>query len=584
MLAPNSGAYEYLATIGGVPAITLWDGRKIERPHRSWLKWQLRWRFLLDSWEGGEVYRMAVYGVDTRGLPVRNMIRHKREYPTLQDSSWSLQAGRPAGTDPANQAYDDDYELRRARTPVPTFLADVVKRHLGKIYTREIDREGPDELTEWWRDVAGDETPIDRWMAISVAPLLMVLGQLDILIEPPPVPEGKVLRSRADELSLGLDQPIASYILPQNVPWWRLDRRHEYIEVIIREVQDDDTIHYRYWNAEAWTLYDAAGKHKEGPVEHGYGRVPILRLFDRQRPSARDVGLPRYEAIAEIQREFYNRDSELILSDTTQAHPLLQAPEDFIQPDGTLPVGPNWLLPKKKNTSGGDATYEGFDVVEFPKEGADSIRLNKADLVDAADRASLLLKPAGAQGTDGRTVAQSGIAKRLDAHEACDLLAELAEVLARAERRIAELYLVIRGRGEVEPSILDAINITYPRTFNLLSSDELLEGVAQFLAVRELCGACPETDQELLCRSVRLLLPGLADEEYETFDLEIEAFLERQAGELAQAREGTLQLEGPARSAPPGEDDPYNTAGSGADDSLPLEQSTALATKTSDVH
>ena len=43
------------------------------------------------------------------------------------------------------------------------------------------------------------------------------------------------------------------------------------------------------------------------------------------------VGLLRYEPIAEIMREFYNRDSELVLSDTTQVHPLFQGPEDFIR-------------------------------------------------------------------------------------------------------------------------------------------------------------------------------------------------------------------------------------------------------------
>ena len=32
---------------------------------------------MLDSLEGGERYRQAVYGYDRRGLPVRNLVRHK---------------------------------------------------------------------------------------------------------------------------------------------------------------------------------------------------------------------------------------------------------------------------------------------------------------------------------------------------------------------------------------------------------------------------------------------------------------------------------------------------------------------------
>jgi hypothetical protein len=100
------------------------------------------------------------------------------------------------------------------------------------------------------------------------------------------------------------------------------------------------------------------------------------------------------------EREYYNRDSELILSDTTQAHPLLQGPEDFVQADGTVPIGPSWLLPKKKNTQGGLVSYEGFDVVDFPKDGAESIRLNKADLRD--DRDAALAKPAGSRAAGGK--------------------------------------------------------------------------------------------------------------------------------------------------------------------------------------
>src|SRR6476646_637375 len=103
----------------------------------------LRWRCMLDSLEGGERYRQAVYGYDHRGLPVRNLVRHKREYPEPQVSAGSfvdpfLSASgliaRSNGADPAASATDDDYELRRARTPVPTFVAEAIDTHLSRIY------------------------------------------------------------------------------------------------------------------------------------------------------------------------------------------------------------------------------------------------------------------------------------------------------------------------------------------------------------------------------------------------------------------------------------------------------------------
>ena len=39
----------------------------IDRRHPEWQTHQVRWRWLLDSWEGGEAYRRAVYGYDPRG-------------------------------------------------------------------------------------------------------------------------------------------------------------------------------------------------------------------------------------------------------------------------------------------------------------------------------------------------------------------------------------------------------------------------------------------------------------------------------------------------------------------------------------
>ena len=67
-------------------------------------------------------------------------------------------------SDPAATAQDDDYELRRARTPVPEFVAEAVEIHLSKVYDQEVTRDGPTDLTEWWKDVDGRGTPIDDWM------------------------------------------------------------------------------------------------------------------------------------------------------------------------------------------------------------------------------------------------------------------------------------------------------------------------------------------------------------------------------------------------------------------------------------
>ena len=474
------------------------DGRQVvQRRHVDWLEHQIRWRWLLDSYEGGDRYRNAVYGPDRKGLPCRNLFRHRREYPDPQafptiyegyagagsvmlDSSIAGGAGYGPfpgmlGADPAATAMDDDYELRRSRTPVPEFVAEAVEIHLSKVYDQEVAREGPADLTAWWEDVDGRGTPIDDWMRETVAPLLLVLGCLDICVDHPQVPPGQVISTRADELQFKLDTCIASYILPVNMVWWRCDAAGRYVECLVREYTDPSDrvdhdkagnaidpedkgqigdawrrnyVRYRLWRPDESILFSADGDKILERRPHGFGRVPIVRLIDQKKHRTPNVGKPRYEAIAELQREFYNRDSELILSDTLQAHPFLSGAEDFCKSDNTLSVGPGYVLPMKKNPESG--AYQGWEFVSPPKDPAESLRKNKDDLVEMKDRRACLTKPAGAAGAGSGTVSQSGVSKQLDAQTGHKMLVSVAKSLAHAERFIAEYALVVLRNGRPE--------------------------------------------------------------------------------------------------------------------------------------
>jgi hypothetical protein len=447
---------------------------------------------------------------------VRNLVRHKREYPSPRDGSGPDAAGPGPAT-------DDDYELRRARTPVPTFVAEAIETHLSRVYSREVRRSGPEDLIGWWRDVDGCGSSIDRWMAETAAPLLLVLGQLDFYVDHPGLPDGEVVATRADVERLGLNRCIASILLPEDVVWWRLDETGtRYEECLVRErvdASDGAEELYRHWTVTDSRLIDGRGV-EVSRVPHPYGRVPIVRMFDNRKARCRNVGQSRYEGVAERQREYYNRDSELILSDTTQAHPLLQGPEDYVQADGTIPIGPSWLLPKKRNSHGGTTTYEGFDVVAFPKEGAESIRLNKADLRDDVDRDSALVRPTGREG-----VPQSGVAKMIDHADGNNRLARIARTLARAEEQLAELALRVLRDGQTSCGDPVPIEVVYPVEFDLYTAGEVAAATADFQAVADRSGKLPLTEGLLLSRLVRLCLPGLSDSQYRLCDEEIEEYL-----------------------------------------------------------
>jgi hypothetical protein len=558
MLPPNSAVEAYLLAQGGFPALTLPGGVRLEKPSREWLLHQLRWKWLLDSYEGGEAYRTAVYGTDLKGMPVRNLIRHKREYPLPpEDGVYSPYVGRPAGTDQAAQATDDDYELRRARTPVPMFVSQVVGEHTSKIYNNEIKRDGPPKIVAWWNDVDGCGASMDQFMADTAAPLLLLFGQLDFLIENAPKPEGEEVVTRADEIRLGLDKCEVSYILPVNLPWWKVDRKGRYVECLVREVGGDgDSFQFRYWTAQSWILFDSGGEIVDQD-DHNYGRVPIVRCFDQRRASCRFIGKPRYEEIAEIQREYYNRDSELILSDTLQAHPVLQMPSDLLRPDASISIGPGYVLPMAKLIDGG---FQGSEYVEAPKGGADSLRTNKSDLRDAADRAACLTKPAGAAGTTGQTVGQSGVSKRLDQNTGNELLGKIAKTLQRAEETISEYAAAVLG-VPIDPQN-NSISISYPGQFDLYDADELLMMAQGYVLFMSQAGAAPAFDLEVLNKLAQLMLPGQDDDQYAEYDDEFKAALQQRALENKARRES---LPSDPNADPDASSEPPGSNGNGPD-------------------
>ncbi len=600
------------------------DGTEIvQRRHIEFLEHQIFWRRALDAYEGGDRYRNAVYGPDRKGLPCRNLFRHAREYPNPQE--WPLvQAGFAGGlanitgelpnvgfgpypgmlgADPAATAADDEYELRRARTPVPGFVAHVVGVHLSKLYDQEVTRGGPPELVKWWKNVDGRGTTIDDWMVDTLAPLVLVLGCLDVCFDHPRVPPGQRVVTRHDELQLGLDKVIASYILPQNMLWWQLDQAGRYTRCLVREYQDpssridckaDGTVidldneeegaswkanyeRYRYWTDTESILFAFDGNKILQRMPHSFGRVPIVRLLDRKKHRTPHIGKSRYDAVIELAREFYNKDSELTLADTLQAHALLSGPEDFCKADNTLSIGPGFVLPKKKNPETG--AYEGWEYTAPPAGPADSIRTNKGDLIALIEMEGCLQKAAGAAGTVG----QSGVSKEIDARTGHRILRDIARRMAANERTIAEYALLALRHVVPDEVVLDTVKITYPARFELQTADDLLGGLGKLQQSFLLAGEEPVVESAIYKSLIRQLLLGLSDEQYAELDRRIDMMLQAKAKEKGHDTEmpqivpgisdasNTFEGEGSAEEAA-GEDPTGQSAGTMVSNMIPAVQ------------
>ncbi|MDE2100495.1 MAG: hypothetical protein KGL39_24840 [Patescibacteria group bacterium] len=517
----------------------------LSRQHMEWIEFHFRWQWEQDTLEGGNRYRTAWYGLDDRGLPEHNLVRYKRDYPDYSSQRTQGAYGENLpGADPQADAESSDFAMRLARTPPPHFLEEAIGIHLSKIYKTQVQRSGPPALEEWWKDVDGKGTSIDEWMRDTIAPLFLSNAQVDLCMDHPPKPDGEIVNTRADELRLGLTKCVASYILPQNIVWWKLDAQGRYVECLVLEPQDEGNDLYRHWMPDGWVLYEKPSD-KELKLgaeitvkdfgDHPFGRPPIERTFDRKRHRCRHVGVNLYESICERTRAYYNLNSELVLSDSVQAHPTLQAPQDLLA-TGAIEVGPSNVLPMMKcQGSDGQVVYEGWSYVDPPKGAADSIRLHMQNERDEIDRLACLAKPAGAD--SGSTVSQSGYSKAMDQSTGNDLLSKIAGALARVERSAACLALLVLGDGKVDPADVAAIQISYPKTFELADDDGLTRGIEGFQACLATSGSAPKTETELMKRKIRLLLPGRDDDIYAELDEEVEEFIEAKAATFEQDQE-----------------------------------------------
>ena len=515
----------------------------VKRRHPEWNEHQRRQRWLYDSLEGGTRYIHADYTIDPTAVigdgssfapwynygfdpqtsqpyPVsyrqicdRNLIPHQREMG-------------PDGR--------DLYVMRLAMTPVPNLVERTIEAHLSRIYAKQVTRSGPPDLTTWWADVDGRGSSIDQWMLEVLAPLLLVLGQIDVCFDHPANPPGVKIRNRADALRYGLTDCVVSIILPENLVWWRLDSRGaEYAECLVFERDADGTV-YRHWTDSDSNAYDADGRWVQAKSRpHGFGRCPIRRLFDRRKVRCENTGKSRYESIAELQKAIYNAQSELVLSDVQQSHAQLMGPEAYLSNEaqdsgGSIPVGPDRILPMKALLGpNGPTGYQGWEYLDPPKGAQDAIRTHIHDYRDDADRDGGLQKPAGQ--TTGSTVSQSGVSKIMDQVDGNALLARVADVLAKAERSIAAMALSVLTDGGDTPEAVASIKVAYPKQFDLYTLGDLSNALDALQRLGQTAGILPLTEAELLKRIIAVALPGIDDDTLDELHGEVDDLMAERA-------------------------------------------------------
>jgi hypothetical protein len=547
--------------------------------------------WILDTWEGGERYKRAYYLTPT-GYTT-NLIRHKREWPldpATADASASWVAMDPdllletvvldVSADPSrkmiqsyNKAANLSYETRLRRTPTPTKLRQIIARHLAQINKQSVRRhikgtgkdETPDAATAtmkvldaWWNDVDGRQTSIDEWMRETVGPLLVALGMLDVMVDHPVVRDDYPVILDPDDTAAIDDAEKgchASFILPQNILWHKLDyTKRYYIEVNVLEYHtiEDPTsrlteriARVRHWTREGWTLYETDGRIVDQGT-HPYRRVPIVRLFDQRHVRVEHVGDPRFFGIVEKSREYYNEESELIYAMTLQCFAILQAPPANSNDAGdAIPTGPGmvyFMEPFNDVLYGYQYISPSTSPLEFMVE-----RLHR--LADQMDAEGGLSSPLTATSDHG-TRAASGISKSFDQEEASNILAGISMSLQASEYAVAELAATVLNDRPPTRDELQAVQVIYPTQFNLLTYQQMAVMIESYVYARDNAGKIADPEEYIINWLTDYMIRGIDQESRDVMTDQIKAYVEDSIERKRQA--ASAPPVPPGQAPPPG--------------------------------
>lgn len=461
------------------------EARKlVVRRHPEYNAYAVSMRQILDTLEGGPTYRDAVYPDAASGTR-RNLAKLKREQvpPDITPTdaygapmSYTMPQG---DMDRYNRAIQQDYNLRLENTPTPDFLSSFIKKQLGSIYKKAIQRSEPTELTTWRDNVDRQETTLTEMMQESVAPLLCALGMIDVMLLHPYIPEDEVdiLYSNQDPQK----SCVLKVILPDRVVWWKNDYTGRYYKELLVvetfEVNGQLADLYRHWTNEDWTLYNEKGDIIDEGL-HNFGLVPIVRLFDQRMLTKEFSPKSRMWHVVDLTRQFYNEESVTIANLITHCCPVLVGPpEEQGKPNQSVPIGRNFML--RQTVEPITKTLAGYNYLSPATEPGELMRLRLFDLMERMENSVALTRTTGAVGraNSAGPVAQSGISKAYDQENGSTWLASIAKTLEIAEYTICWYALVVihDGYQNVPSASFDALTISYPRDFNLLNLADIAE-------------------------------------------------------------------------------------------------------------
>ena len=262
--------------------------------HEQYQNLNSRWRFLLNSFLGGEVYRQGQY-----------LTRY------------------------ANES-EMDYITRMWTTPLDNHVKGVLAVYNAFLFRKPPVRdfaslEGDQDIERFLEDANLEGQSFDSFMK-DVSTFSGVFGHVWCVLTKPNV--GAV--TRADEQILG-SRPYISMVTPlAALDWeWRRGPAGNYELVYFKYMEDSDRSHIftiKEWHPDriVTSIVNKGDQMIESQTveTNGLGYLPISIAYSQRSPK-RGVGISDVDDIADLQRAIYNEYSEIEQTIRISGHPSL---------------------------------------------------------------------------------------------------------------------------------------------------------------------------------------------------------------------------------------------------------------------
>ena len=387
--------------------------------------YQRRWRYLLESYMGGEEYRQG-----------QHLTRYQLET-------------------------EGEYAARLRATPLDNHCRSVVSVYNSFLFREEPDRdfgtwsETDPDIVSFLEDADLDGRSLNAFMK-DVATWSNVFGHCWIILAKPNVNAV----TRADELAQGI-RPYVSLVTPLVVLDWRWRRLAngrftlsglKYIEEVNGSVR---TI--KQWTeaeVRTWVVDLDSGEVQQDMIEpNELGEIPAVIAYSG-RSTVRGIGISAITDIADAQRFIYNATSEADQSIRLDSHPSLVK-----TPETQAGIGAGSLIHMPENMDPGLKPY----LLEY---GGASIAAIYASIQHTINTIDKMANTGAVRATESRTM--SGVAMATEFQLLNARLSEMADSLELAEEQLWRLWSRYQGRewtGEIE----------YPGSFNLRDTNDEIQ-------------------------------------------------------------------------------------------------------------